>query len=77
MTVELDVLMTFAEVAEITRLQVGTLRKYVLRETIPFVKLGGAVRFDPGEIKQWLEENSHRPAKIGRSGQLGLAEVAK
>jgi hypothetical protein len=27
-----------------------------------FVKLGGLVRFDPGEIQDWLKERKH-PAK--------------
>jgi excisionase family DNA binding protein len=43
----MEKLMTIAEVAEATTLKISTIRKYVLKKTISFVKLGGAVRFSP------------------------------
>jgi excisionase family DNA binding protein len=53
----MEKLMTIAEVAEATTLKVSTIRKYVLKKTIPFVKLGGAVRFSPAEIGWWITCN--------------------
>ena len=43
--------MTIAEVAKFTRLKVATLRKYVAKESIPFQRLGSAIRFKPSEIQ--------------------------
>jgi excisionase family DNA binding protein len=53
----MEKLMTIAEVAEATALKVPTIRKYVLRGTIPFVRLGGAIRFSPREIEWWIMKN--------------------
>lgn len=39
-----------------------TIYSWVRRGDIPFVKLGGLVRFDPGEIHDWLKERKH-PAR--------------
>jgi excisionase family DNA binding protein len=50
-------LMTVAEVAEATTLKVSTIRKHVSRRTIPFVRLGGAIRFSPHEIEWWIMQN--------------------
>ena len=48
-----------------TRLQVKekTVYAWVSQGKIPCVKVNGAIRFDPGEIEQWLQK-SHVP--IGR-----------
>jgi excisionase family DNA binding protein len=50
-------LMTIAEVAETTTLKVSTIRKHILKGTIPFVRLGGAIRFSPREIEWWIMQN--------------------
>jgi excisionase family DNA binding protein len=33
-----------------------TVRKYVWQKTIPYLKIGGHVRFDIGKIHAWLEQ---------------------
>jgi excisionase family DNA binding protein len=39
----------------------GTLRHYVMRGEIPFVKIGAHVRFLKAEIETWLLERNRRP----------------
>jgi excisionase family DNA binding protein len=43
----------------------GTLRHYVMREEIPFVKIGAHVRFIKKEIDRWLLERNRRPVGKG------------
>jgi excisionase family DNA binding protein len=54
----METLMTVSDVAGITKLAVATVRKYVLRKTIPFVKIGTAVRFRPSEIEGWINRKN-------------------
>jgi excisionase family DNA binding protein len=58
----METLMTIGEVAQITQLRVATLRKYVLRKRIPFVKLGPLVRFRPSDIEGWIAGRTHEVA---------------
>jgi hypothetical protein len=60
---DVEGLITYADVSELTKIKIGTLRKYVLMETMPFVKVNGFVRFKLTDIKQWFDENTHKPAK--------------
>jgi predicted DNA-binding transcriptional regulator AlpA len=55
---ELKRLLKIKDVAELTQLQPSTIRKYVLNETIPFIKLEASIRFDPAIIKLWIEERT-------------------
>jgi len=57
--------MTIAEVAKFTRLKVATLRKYVAKESIPFQRLGSAIRFKPSEIQAWVDNRSHGASSLG------------
>jgi excisionase family DNA binding protein len=57
--------MNITELAEVMKLKETTIRKYVLENSIPFIKIGAAVRFRPSEIEQWIEarkRNSHLTA---------------
>lgn len=56
----IEKLLTAAQVAEI--LQVKTDHVYQLKaeHKIPFIKVGGALRFSEEQIKNWLEQNSQR-----------------
>jgi excisionase family DNA binding protein len=60
-----EVLLTIIQVAEITQIKVCTLRKYVQKESIPYVKLGGSVRFSPQAISDWVSANSRGLSAIG------------
>lgn len=51
-------LLKIKEVSERLEIKKATLRCWCSRKTIPYVKIGGAVRFDPGELDRWLNERS-------------------
>ncbi len=60
----MEELMTIAEVARFTKLKVATLRKYVAKESIPFQRLGSAIRFKPSEVQAWVDSRSHGSAAV-------------
>jgi excisionase family DNA binding protein len=64
-----ETLMTAEEVAGVTRLAVATVRKYVLRKSIPFLKIGASVRFRPSEIEDWIARRG-RGAEGKSAGEL-------
>jgi excisionase family DNA binding protein len=47
--------LTIFEVAGITKYTVGTLRKLVLRNQIPFHKIRRSLRFRRGELALWIQ----------------------
>ena len=51
-------LLTIQEVSERTGLAVHTLSKMVSQRRVPYVKLGGALRFDPEKLDQWIKQNT-------------------
>ena len=51
-------LLTVQEVAEMLKISVSTLYRWVNKREIPFVKLGGKLRFNEGEIKTFVLQNS-------------------
>jgi excisionase family DNA binding protein len=38
------------------------IRRLVHEKRIPYIKWGHLIRFDPGDIKAWLEDNRRPPA---------------
>ncbi len=54
-------LMTVEEAATYTGLAVDTLYKMVSQRRVPFVKLGGALRFNPEQLNQWIKQNTKMP----------------
>lgn len=55
-------LLTIDELAAWLKLPKGTLYNWVHERRLPFVKVGPRVRFDPVEIRRWLETCTHREA---------------
>ena len=58
----MEVLMTITDLAETMKVKEKTIRKYVLENTIPYIKVGANVRFRPSEIENWIEgrkRNAH------------------
>jgi len=51
-------LLTVQEVAEMLKISVSTLYRWVHKREIPFVKLGGKLRFNEDEIKTFVLQNS-------------------
>ena len=49
-------LWTIEDVAEFCRVKVSVVRYWVQQREIPFIKLGKFYRFDPKEVKEWVEE---------------------
>jgi len=47
--------LTIEELAVMLKLSKQTIRRYVLNRTIPFHKIGKAVRFRPTEIEKWID----------------------
>lgn len=48
-----------AELSDHLGVPKATIYSWVRRGDIPFVKLGGLVRFDPEEITNWIKERKH------------------
>jgi excisionase family DNA binding protein len=51
-------LLTINELSQLTKMPIGTLRKYILKKWIPYVKLGTAVRFNRKKINEWIDKNT-------------------
>ncbi len=54
-------LLRITEAAEYTGLAVDTLYKMVSQRRITHIKLGGALRFDPVHLEQWIKQNTVMP----------------
>ncbi len=54
-------LLTIQQAAKYTGLSTHTLYKMVSQRRVPFVKLGGALRFDPNKLDQWIKQNTVMP----------------
>jgi excisionase family DNA binding protein len=50
----METLINITELGRLTSIKVATLRKYVAKRKIPFVKVGRLVRFRPSEIDVWI-----------------------
>jgi len=61
MTVAVKQLITVDRAAQQTGLSTHTLYKMVSQRRVPYVKLGGALRFDPVELDKWIKENTVMP----------------
>lgn len=51
-------LYTVKEIAQILSLKEGHIRKLVFYRKIPFIKIGGLVRFEQAAIEEWLKKNT-------------------
>jgi len=54
-------LLTIQQAANHTGLSTHTLYKMVSQRRVPFVKLGGALRFNPEQLDQWIKQNTVMP----------------
>lgn len=50
-------MLTYAQVGALLGRSVSTVEKWVKNQIIPFHRIGRNIRFDPAEIRQWLDEN--------------------
>ena len=51
----IEQLMSISDIAELTKLSLSTIRKYVFYKTIPYIKVEGNIRFRPSDIETWLK----------------------
>lgn len=58
---ELTRLMSVSEVADILAVDVRHIRRLVHERRIPFIKWGHLVRFDPAEVRTWIDGFRQRP----------------
>jgi len=54
--------------AGLLSITVRHMRRFVAEETIPYLKIGGSLRFDKEELRKWVDEQRrHRPPEEGTS----------
>jgi hypothetical protein len=72
MQVEMQELMTYEDVARLAKFKIGTLRKWVQLRKIPFVKINGAIRFEPEAIRAWAggQQSVKKSGAADRTGNL-------
>lgn len=58
-----DRLLSIAEVARKLNVEVRHVRRLVHEQRIPYIKWGHLLRFDPVEIKEWIDGYRRRPRK--------------
>jgi len=63
-----DRLWTFEDVAKFLALSEEHVRRMVCQRRIPSIKIGRARRFDPGEIRAWVQSHEERPKDESSSG---------
>ena len=51
-------LLTVEEIAELFQTSTSTIYRWVHKREIPFVKLGGKLRFSPDAIQEYIKKNS-------------------
>lgn len=50
-------LLTISEVCKILQVKESWLRKRITLKEIPYVKIGGKIRFDEEQLKEWIKKN--------------------
>ncbi len=48
-------ILTISEVAEFLKISVSGVRRLQQQRQLPFIKVGGSVRFDAGDVTEYLE----------------------
>jgi excisionase family DNA binding protein len=63
--------LTVNEVAEKFQLSTRQIKRLMYSRKIPYIKIGSAVRFDPEDLREWMEKRKLRPlgVKAGRVAQ--------
>lgn len=61
-------LLDYQELSSWLNDSVRHLRRLVNERRIPYVKVGRFVRFDPEQVRVWLETNGHAPVTAAATG---------
>jgi len=59
----MEPLLNINQAAQLLGIQPWTLRAWVCRRRIPFVKVGRLVRFDKAKLQRWVEEHTYEPER--------------
>ena len=59
----METYLTVTELAAALKLQEQTIRRYILKRTIPYCKIKRAVRFRPSQIEKWIDEGGLEAAQ--------------
>jgi hypothetical protein len=72
MLVDMQELMTYEDVSRFSKFKISTLRKWVQLRKIPFVKINGAIRFNPEAIRAWAagQQGAKKSGVADRAGSL-------
>ena len=57
--------------AKVLGIKTITIYKWVTERKIPFLKVGGALRFRPSTLEAWLQEREHLPSPSEAKRQSG------
>jgi excisionase family DNA binding protein len=68
MKLAIERLWTIEDVANFCQLRVGIVKYWVRNSEIPFMKLGRQIRFNPDDIREWVQRK--RNGITDRSGEL-------
>ena len=71
-----DEMMSYKGLSAYLKLSQGTLRHKVMRNKIPFFKIGYTVRFSKKKIDSWLEEHQSKN-KEQRKGNKGKKDMGE
>ncbi|RZD18981.1 MAG: DNA-binding protein [Candidatus Acididesulfobacter diazotrophicus] len=55
----MEKLLKIKDVAEIVGLTPVAVYKLIYKRQIPFIKIGGRIRFNPSQISAWISKNSY------------------
>ena len=58
---ENETLLTPDELCTALKVKKATLRGWIYRDKIPFLKIGGALRFRPSALQDWLRQREYLP----------------
>jgi hypothetical protein len=72
MLVDMQELMTYEDVSRFSKFKINTLRKWVQLRKIPFVKINGAIRFNPEAIRAWAagQQGAKKSGAADKTGNL-------
>jgi len=71
---ETEIFIDVKQVAQLLKLSVATIRKWVLIKFIPYKKFGRAVRFSSLEIHEWMMSKSSSPINQQKLNRYGSGE---
>jgi excisionase family DNA binding protein len=54
-------LLDIPTVARVLGTSVRHVRRLVLDKRIPYIKIGGLIRFDPSDVQEWIDGRKVRP----------------